>query len=236
MNSLAENTQALFHFSLSARQNHQLQRYEDELLRANQQFNLTAVRDAEGVRVKHFLDSFSCVLAFRGNTPENLVDVGTGAGFPGIALKILLPNLRLTLVESVGKKARFCQQIVETLELDHVQVIQARAEDLGQDPLYREKFDWAVARAVAGMPTLMEYLLPLVQIGGQALAQKGESGPAETQAAERAIRLLGGNLRQIIPVHLPGVADERFLVVVEKIAGTPSGYPRRAGIPAKSPL
>jgi 16S rRNA (guanine527-N7)-methyltransferase len=236
MDMLVQNTQTLFNVKLSKKQISQLQAYEDELLRVNQQFNLTAVRDQQGVRVKHFLDSFSCMLALREAPPLNLVDIGTGAGFPGIPLKILMPSLRLTLVESVGKKANFCRQIIEMLELDHVQVLQTRAEDLGQDPKHREKYDWAIARAVAAMPILMEYLLPLVRIGGRVLAQKGESGPAEAQSAENAIKLVGGRLRQVTPVHLPGVADERFLVVVDKIVCTPPGYPRRAGIPAKTPL
>lgn len=236
MDKLIADAQALYNITLSKKQITLLQLYEDELLRVNEQFNLTAVRDRKGVRVKHFLDSFSCMLALREALPSSLVDIGTGAGFPGIPLKIILPKLKLTLVESVGKKAGFCRQMVEMLGLENVQVIQSRAEDLGQDLHHREKYDWAVARAVASMPVLVEYLLPLVHIGGRILAQKGESGPAEAQAAEHAITLTGGRLRQVLPIHLPGVADERFLIVVDKIARTPVTYPRRPGIPAKSPL
>jgi 16S rRNA (guanine527-N7)-methyltransferase len=165
-----------------------------------------------------------------------LIDVGTGAGFPGIPLKILYPNLRLTLVESVGKKAMFCQHIVRVLELEQVEVIQARAEDLGQTPQHREKYDWAIARAVANLHVLSEYLIPLVRLGGSMLAQKGESGPAEAQSAEEAMKLLGGKLKQLIPVNLPSVAEDRYLIVVEKVAATPPKYPRKPGIPMKQPL
>ena len=210
--------------------------YERELIDWNQKFILTAIRDAESIRTKHFLDSFSCVVAWKASPPERLIDVGTGAGFPGIPLKILYPNLKLTLVESVGKKAMFCQHIVRVLGLEHVDVIQTRAESLGQSPQHREKYDWAVARAVANLNVLSEYLVPLVKVGGIALAQKGESGPAEAQSAEKAMELLGGKLKQLIPVNLPGVADDRYLVLMEKVAATPPKYPRKPGVPMKQPL
>jgi 16S rRNA (guanine527-N7)-methyltransferase len=142
----------------------------------------------------------------------------------------------VTLVESVGKKAMFCQHIISKLGLEGIDVIQARAEDIGQKPAHRESYDWAVARAVANMSVLSEYLLPLVKVGGSILAQKGESGPAEAQSAEKAMKMLGGKLKKVIPIHLPTVADERYLVVVEKVAATPTNYPRKAGIPAKTPL
>ena len=210
--------------------------YEKELLDWNQKFNLTAIRDSESIRTKHFLDSFSCVLAWKASPPNQLIDVGTGAGFPGIPLKILYPNLKLTLVESVGKKAMFCQHMVRVLGLEHVDVIQARAEDLGQNMQHREKYDWAIARAVANLNVLSEYLIPLVKLGGAILAQKGESGPAEAQSAEEAMELLGGKLKQLIPVHLPSVAEDHYLIVVEKVAATPPKYPRKPGIPMKMPL
>jgi 16S rRNA (guanine527-N7)-methyltransferase len=236
METLARDAQALFNVHLSGRQVLALLTYEKELLEWNQKFNLTAIRDAESIRTKHFLDSFSCVLAWKASPPNQLIDVGTGAGFPGIPLKVLYPSLKLTLVESVGKKAMFCQHIVRVLGLEHVEVIQARAEDLGQDPRHREKYDWAIARAVANLNVLSEYLIPLVKLGGTVLAQKGESGPAEAQSAEEAMKLLGGKLKQLIPVNLPGVADDRYLVVVEKVAATPPRYPRKPGIPMKQPL
>ena len=130
----------------------------------------------------------------------------------------------------------FCQHIISKLGLEDIDVVQSRAEDIGQLPAHRESYDWAVARAVANMTVLSEYLLPLVKVGGHVLAQKGESGPAEAQSAEKAMKLLGGKLKQLIPVNLPGVADDRFLVIVDKVAATPGNYPRKAGIPAKTPL
>lgn len=211
-------------------------RYEQELLDWNSRFNLTAIRDADSIRAKHFLDSLSCMLAWRDAPPGSLIDVGSGAGFPGIPLKIVQPGLNLTLVESVGKKAEFCRHVTEALGLEKVEITQQRAEEIGQAPKYRERFDWAVARAVANLPILVEYLLPLVKVGGAILAQKGESGPAEAHASEKAVRLLGGRLRQIIKVDLPSVAEERYLVVIDKVAATPPNYPRRVGVPGKKPL
>src|SRR5512142_2973496 len=236
MDKLAHDAQALFNVHVTGRQVMALITYEKELLEWNQKFNLTAIRDSESIRTKHFLDSFSCVLAWKALPPERLIDVGTGAGFPGIPLKILYPNLKLTLVESVGKKAMFCQHIVRVLGLEQVNVIQARAESLGQSPQHREKYDWAVARAVANLNVLSEYLIPLVRVGGTMLAQKGESGPAEAQSAEGAMKILGGKLKQVIPVNLPGVVDDRYLILVDKVAATPPKYPRKPGVPMKRPL
>lgn len=236
MDRLIHDAQTLFNVHLTGRAVLALSTYEKELMLWNQKFNLTAIRDVDGIRIKHFLDSFSCVLAWKANPPSRLIDVGTGAGFPGIPLKILYPSMQVTLVESVGKKAMFCQHIVELLKLDGVDVVNSRAETLGQDARHREKYDWAVARAVANMSVLSEYLLPLVKVYGTMLAQKGESGPAEAQSAEKAIKLLGGKLEQVIPLNLPGVVEDRYLVLVDKVHATPPKYPRKAGHPAKEPL
>ena len=236
MEKLAQDAAALLGIRLSPRQISCFERYEKELLEWNARFNLTAIRETEGIRAKHFLDSLTCTLAWRDTPPTSLIDIGTGAGFPGIPLKILYPGLSLVLVESVGKKAEFCRHVAATLGLDRVEVIQSRAEEVGQMAKFRERFDWAAARAVANLPILAEYLLPLVRVGGGMLAQKGESGPAEAHASERAIRLLGGRMRQLIKVDLPGVAEERYLVVIDKVAATPPNYPRRVGIPTKKPL
>ena len=236
MEKLVQDAQALFNVHLTGRQVIALTTYERELIEWNQKFNLTAIRDEKGIRTKHFLDSFSCVLAWKANPPANLIDIGTGAGFPGIPLKIIYPNTKVTLVESVGKKAMFCQHIVRLLGLEGIEVLNARAEDLGQMREHREQYEWGLARAVANLRVLSEYLLPLVQVGGRMLAQKGESGPAEVHAAERAIKLLGGEVRQLVNVTLPGVVDERHLVLVDKVATTPPGYPRKPGVPTKKPL
>jgi len=236
MEKLIREARTLFNIHLIGRQVLALGAYEKELMSWNEKFNLTAIRDVEGIRTKHFLDSFSCVLAWKANPPARLIDVGTGAGFPGLPLKILYPSMQVTLVESVGKKAAFCQHIVDVLRLDNVNILNARAETAGQDPRHREQYDWAVARAVAGLNTLGEYLLPLLKIGGTMLAQKGESGPAEAHTAEKALKLLGGKLEQVIPLNLPGVVEDRYLVLVDKVHATPSNYPRKAGMPAKQPL
>lgn len=236
MEKWVKDLKTLVGIQLTARQIAAFQRYEDKLLEWNSRMNLTAIRDREGIRTKHFLDSLSCILAFRERPPERLIDIGTGAGFPGIPLKIIYPRMKLTLVESVGKKLEFCRHLVETLDLEDVTLLQARAEALGQDRAHREGYDWAVARAVASLPILVEYLLPLVSLGGKMLAQKGESAHAEAVAAEKAIRVLGGELEQIIPVLVPGIAEERYLVVVDKVASTPPGYPRRVGLPARRPI
>jgi 16S rRNA (guanine527-N7)-methyltransferase len=236
MDSLINDARSLFNVHLTAKQGVALVHYERELLEWNQKFNLTAIRDSESIRTKHFLDSYSCVLAWKATPPQRLVDIGTGAGFPGIPLKIIYPNTRVTLVESVGKKAMFCQHVIRVLGLEGIEVVQSRAEDFGQKPEHRESYDWAVARAVANMSILSEYLLPLLKVGGHMLAQKGESAHAEAHAAEKAMKLMGGKLKQLIPVHLPGIPDDRYLVVVDKVAATPKNYPRKAGIPAKTPL
>jgi len=236
MDKLVQEPQALFNVHLTGRQVIALTTYERELIEWNQKFNLTAIRDEKGIRTKHFLDSFSCVLAWKANPPTNLIDIGTGAGFPGIPLKIIYPNTKVILIESVGKKAMFCQHIVSLLGLEEIEVINARAEDLGQMREHREAYEWGLARAVANLRVLSEYLLPLIRVGGKMLAQKGESGPTEVHSAEKAIKLLGGEVRQLVSVTLPGVVDERHLVLVDKVAATPPGYPRKPGVPAKKPL
>jgi len=236
MNKFVNDVRDITGIELNSRQIKAFSDYENELLQWSQIHNLTAIRDIDGIRAKHFVDSLSILRELKDPIPATLADIGTGAGFPGIPLKIVLPELRLTLVESVGKKAEFCHHIVKLLGLEGVEVLTVRAEELGQLQQYRERYDWVVARAVSSMPILAEYLLPLVSIGGAMLAQKGESAHAETHAAENAFRILGGSLRKVSLVTLPGVADDRYLVVVDKKAATPMQYPRRTGIPAKKPL
>jgi 16S rRNA (guanine527-N7)-methyltransferase len=202
----------------------------------NERFNLTAITAPNEIEIKHFLDSLTCLLAMGKNPAGRLVDVGSGAGFPGLPLKIAVPSLQVTLVESVGKKANFCQHVVDELELGEIEVVNARAEEIGQDAAYRGANDWAVARAVAAMPVLVEYVLPLLKLGGKAVIQKGETGPAETHSAEAAIQILGGKVEGIRRLDLPRVVEARFLIVVAKVVATPEKYPRRPGMPAKRPL
>lgn len=211
-------------------------RYAAELADWNTRANLTAITDPEEVHIKHFLDSLSCLVAMQGTVMDRIIDVGTGAGFPGIPLKIANSEMQLTLVEATQKKTAFCAHLAQVLALDGVEVLHARAEDVGRMPTHRESYDWALAHAVAPLNTLVEYLLALVRPGGFMLAQKGVSAHEEATRAQAAITNMGGKLKDIIEVHLPGISDKRYLVLVEKVGTTPKEYPRRVGVPAKRPL
>jgi 16S rRNA (guanine527-N7)-methyltransferase len=236
MNEFIADAKSLLGIQISTAQQQAFEIYERELIEWNTRVNLTAIDDPKKIRRKHFLDSLSCLMALRGTSIDQIIDIGTGAGFPGLPLKIICPTMNLTLVESIGKKAEFCQHIIEKLDLKNVEVDQIRAELIGRDALHRQGYDWALARAVADLSVLVEYLLPLVRLNGYALAMKGESGPAEAHRAEPAIKILGGHLQQIIPITLPGVEDQRYLVIIAKVAATPDRFPRRVGVPAKRPL
>jgi 16S rRNA (guanine527-N7)-methyltransferase len=215
--------------------------YYQTLVAWNERVNLTRITDYREVQVKHFLDSLSCwpmverVSGASGQGPL-LIDVGAGAGFPGLALKIARPELRLTLLEATGKKVEFLEAVVRRLNLSGVRVLKGRAEAVGQDPAHREGYDLALARALAGTATLAELTLPLVRVGGRVVAYKGEDPAAEVEADQKAILTLGGRLSEIRPVTVPGLEAERHLVVLEKVSPTPAKYPRRPGMPAKRPL
>jgi 16S rRNA (guanine527-N7)-methyltransferase len=214
--------------------------YYEELITWNKRFNLTAITDYEGVQVKHFLDSLSCLLADEVRekfaSRSLAIDVGSGAGFPGLPLKIVCPKIRITLLESTGKKVTFLEYIVKKLGLKGVDVIKGRAEELGHDLTHRERYEIAFARAVAELPVLVEYTLPFLRLGGILVAQKGADVEEEVKAAEWAMRILGGSLLRILPVELGGLSGTRSLVLIEKKKPTPEKYPRRPGIPAKRPL
>jgi 16S rRNA (guanine527-N7)-methyltransferase len=234
--SLKEAVRRLLGRELSKRQVDAFAWYSSELREWNQRFNLTAIKDPSGIDIRHFLDSLTCCLAISANAGDQVVDVGTGAGFPGIPIKILCSSMKLTLVEATGKKVEFCNHIVAGLGLENVQVLHGRAEDIAQDYRYREKYDVALARAVAPLNVLVEYLMPLLHVGGHAIAQKGETAHAEAHEAEDALGILGGCVDRLIRVELPGVVETRYLVVLKKLAATPEKYPRRAGMPEKRPL
>jgi 16S rRNA (guanine527-N7)-methyltransferase len=222
--------------AMTGQQLDQFAAYEALLLEWNERMALTAIRQTGDIRIRHFLDSLTCVIATGPLDGLSLIDVGSGAGFPGLPLKILYPSMRLTLVESVAKKARFLELVVETLGLDRVTVVAERAEVLGRDPTFREQFDWATARALAELRVLAELLLPFCRVSGHLLAQKGASAAAEVATAGPAIRALGGGEPSLTAVQLPEVAQPHYLVVIPKIAPTVDRYPRRPGIPAKRPL
>jgi 16S rRNA (guanine527-N7)-methyltransferase len=233
---LKAHASKLIDLDLSDAQLHAFEVYKRELLDWNERYNLTAITDPVEVEIKHFLDSLSCLRVAHFRSEDRVVDIGTGAGLPGLPLKIACPNIRLTLVESIRKKADFCEHVIEKLNLGGVEVIHSRAETLGQDESRRASYDWALARAVAVAPVLLEYMLPLLKLNAQAVLQKGSTGPQEIHSANRALAVLGGEVRQIAPVELPKVPETRYLILVRKCAATPEKYPRRPGMPAKRPL
>ena len=236
MKELAITAADAFNLHLTAEQIEQFSRYESLLLSWNERMNLTTVRQPASIRQRHFLDSLSCATVTGDLNGRSLIDVGTGAGFPGLPLKILFPQLRLTLVESRRKKTHFLEAVVADLSLSRVQILPERAESLAHQPAHREVYDWAVARAVAELRVLLEYLLPFCRIGGHTLAQKGEHGLVEVDEAASAIAALGGGEPKCSQIQLPNQTRSRFLIVITKMASTQAAYPRRPGIPGKRPL
>jgi len=220
----------------------QLERFESyyrNLVYWNKRAGLTAITGYEEVQLKHFLDSLTVVSALPAQaTGKNLriIDVGTGAGLPGIPLKIVFPRVELTLLEATSKKAAFLRHIVQELGLDGVEVVDGRAEEVAHQAQYREKFDIVLSRAVASLPTLVELALLFCAVGGSFIAQKKGDIKEEVDEAGRAIGILGGSLREAKKVALTSLPDERYLVIIDKLSPTPEKYPRRPGIPAKRPL
>ena len=214
------------------------QRYFQELADWNKRTNLTAIIGSREVQAKHFLDSLTASLAIPTDVTARgtLMDVGSGAGFPGLPLKIVWPGLKITLVESVGKKAAFLRHMADALELEGVDVICERAETLAHDPSLRETFDVVVSRAVADLSALAELTLPFCKLGGRAIAMKKSDIEHEIRGSEGAISVLGGALEKIEVVDMEELGYPRWLVVLSKQAISPSRYPRRPGIPAKRPL
>jgi 16S rRNA (guanine527-N7)-methyltransferase len=242
MQVLADGAKALG-IILNARQQSAFELYYRELVDWNQRFNLTAITEERQVQLRHFLDSITCLTALTSCPPApsgearlRLLDIGTGAGFPGIPLKLVRPDWEVTLLEATAKKARFLEHVVAILGLKHVTCLQGRAEELAHEAEHRERYDVVVARAVANMPALAELMLPFCRRGGIIIAQKGGSPEAEVTSADYAIGVLGGTLCRVITLELPGLAEPRRLVVVRKTAPSPDKYPRRAGMPAKRPL
>lgn len=233
---LVQQAADLFGVTLSPEQAAMFAVLARELTAWNAHTNLTAIIDPEGVRVKHFLDSLSIIKAIPLRAGLRLIDVGTGAGFPGLPLAIVYPELHVTLLEATGKKIAFMEHVIALLGLNNAVTLHARAEDAGHMPDQRGRYDVVLARAVARMPALAEYLLPLARLGGVCVAMKGETAHQETDDARRALQLLGGRLLRIEAVSLPGVAETHHLVVVEKTDVTPQGYPRKPGIPTRKPL
>lgn len=213
--------------------------YSAELITWNHRINLTAIIEPREIESKHFLDSVSVVAALPGLPPiagARIIDVGSGAGFPGIPLKILFPETRLTLLEATGKKADFLRHMVEVLRLRDVTVVAERAETLGHAPQQREQYDLVLARAVANLAALAELTLPFARVGGAVVLHKKGEVAAEVAAAAKAVRMLGGATPRTVAVRIPSLGGDRILVRIEKSQPTPPGYPRRPGLPTKRPL
>ncbi len=210
-------------------------RYADRLIEWNGRFNLTSIVEPREIVIKHFLDGLSAARSIPPG-PIRLIDVGAGAGFPGIPIKLARPDISLVLLEATRKKCHFLQAVIDELKLDNTSIVNARAEEAGRMAEHREQYDVAIARAVAELSTLIEYLLPFVKIGRVAVAQKSKEVESETRKAEAAIAVLGGRLRAVTSVVVPELNEPRYLVIIEKIDRTPERYPRRTGMPGKRPL
>lgn len=222
--------------ALSEQQIQQFLTYYEMLVEWNEFMNLTAIAEYEDVMKKHFIDSISLVKAYDVSKKAAVIDVGTGAGFPGLALKIAYPNLQVTLLDSLNKRINFLNAVIEKLNLSGIDTVHGRAEDFARAGKLREKYDLCVSRAVANLSTLSEYCLPFVKVGGQFISYKSEKITEEKDAAENAIKLLGGKVKQQVAFCLPDSDIYRNLFVIEKVKETPKKYPRKAGLPGKEPL
>ena len=225
--------------SLHKEQINKFFRYLELLVQWNQKINLTSLKMPQEIIIKHFLDSISCIKAINkyiNIEGISIIDVGTGAGFPGVPIKIVCPSINLSLLEARKKKTAFLEKIREEMNFQQVKILNGRAEAFGKCPDYREKYDISISRAVAPLSTLCEYCLPLVRVGGFFIAQKGRSYKEEIDKALRTIPLLGGELIGVENVQIPFINQERYLLVIKKIKNTPSKYPRKEGLPQKRPL
>ena len=210
--------------------------FTDLLLEWNQRMNLTGITEPAEIAVRHFLDSLTLTLVVPRFDGLRLIDVGTGAGFPGLVIAIMFPDAHVTLLDSTGKKLRFAEHVCDALGVGNARTLHARAEEAGKQKPHREVYDVVTARAVARMPALMEYTLPLAKIGGQVIAMRGTEAYDESNRAARAISELGGELFAIEDIQLPTLSNPRHLVVIDKIAATPRRYPRNAGTPERQPI
>lgn len=219
---------------LDDNQINQFYTYMELLLEWNNKINLTAITDPEQIILKHFIDSMTIIKYIDGS--KKIIDVGTGAGFPGIPLKIVRKDLKVTLVDSLNKRVKFLDEVIEKIKLEKIETIHARVEDIGKDKKYRETFDIATSRAVANLATLSEYMMPLVKVGGICISMKGMTIEEEVQQSKKAIIQLGGKIKKIEKFTLPQTDMERNIILISKEKVTPFKYPRKPGIPSKEPI
>ena len=221
---------------LNDHQLEQFQRYYELLVEWNKVINLTAITEKEDVIIKHFADSLLLAKYKKLDESLSVIDVGTGAVFPGIPLKIAFPGLKVTLMDSLNKRVKFLNEVIRTLEMDDIEAIHSRAEDGGRNAQYREKYDLAVSRAVANLSSLSEFCMPFVKTGGYFIPYKASGLDEEIHAGKKAIRILGGQVENIFHTTIPDTDMERCFVFVKKMAATPEEYPRKAGTATKKPL
>ena len=222
--------------TLSDEQIQQFLKYYEMLVEWNEVMNLTAITEYDEVMKKHFVDSISLCKAYDVTQNKTVIDVGTGAGFPGLALKIAFPDLQVTLLDSLNKRIKFLDEVIQRLELENIRTVHSRAEELAQKKEYREQFSLCVSRAVANLATLSEYCLPFIKKGGFFVSYKSGEVADELKNAEKAIKILGGERQQPIYFNLPGTDIQRSFIIIKKTETTPKKYPRKAGTPSKQPL
>ena len=225
-----------WNITLTKEQQEQFRQYLHLIQEWNEKIDITAICEEKEIYTRHFLDSLSVVRVLPKEVKGSWVDIGTGGGFPGVPLAILFPQCSFLLVDSLNKRILFLKEVCETLHLSNVKPVHARAEEIFRDAAYREKYDWAVSRAVASLPTLLEYCLPAVRLGGHFIAMKGPSGTEEAQNAKKALTVLGGEIANIDAFTISEEEMQRQLIVVQKIKKTPPSYPRGQGKPRKKPL
>ena len=236
MNNKFVEKLAALGLELSDKQLEQFDQYYELLIEWNKVMNLTGITDYDEVNEKHFIDSLSIVKVLDLSSVETVIDVGTGAGFPGIPLKIAFPHLKITLLDSLNKRINFLNEVINTLGLEGIETIHGRAEDFARKPEHREVYDLCVSRAVANLSTLCEYCLPYVKVNGSFLPYKSGEIEDEVQAAKTAIKILGGSDTKIIKFQLPGTDINRSFVKIKKTKNTGKKFPRRSGLPSKEPI
>lgn len=229
-------TLSSWNFDISDEQINKLDIFYEMLIEKNKVMNLTAITDFDEVLIKHFADSISICQVLDNDKVSNAIDLGTGAGFPGIPLAIMFPNIQFTLMDSLNKRILFLQEVVDALHLTNVSLVHGRAEEAGRNKLYREQFDLCVSRAVANIATLSEYCLPFVKVGGQFISYKSGDVKEEIDNSGSAINRLGGDIADSFFFTLPDTDINRSFILIDKVKNTPKAYPRKAGTPSKEPL